>query len=53
LTTDAANRTGFSKLLSDPESLVKLAWFYLYGDQTFEATVDYFKNELSKARRIN
>ena len=51
LTPDAANRTGFSKVLSDPDAIVKLAWFYLYGDQTFNATVDYFKNELSKSRR--
>lgn len=53
LTPDAANRTGFSKVLSDPDAIVRLAWFYLYGDQTFNATVDYFKNELSKSRRGN
>ena len=48
---DAQGRTEFSKLLSDPEAIFKMAWYMKYGESTFNTTVDYFKNELAKARR--
>lgn len=48
---DAQGRTEFSKLLSNPEAIFKMAWFMKYGEDTFNTTVDYFKNELAKARR--
>lgn len=51
LNEDAQGRTEFSKLLSDPEAIFKMAWFMKYGESTFNTTVDYFKNELAKARR--
>lgn len=49
---DAQGRTEFSKLLSDPEAIFKMAWYMKYGESTFNTTVDYFKNELAKARRM-
>lgn len=48
---DTQGRTEFSKLLSDPEAVFKMAWYMKYGESTFNTTVDYFKNELAKARR--
>lgn len=51
LLEDSQGRTEFSKLLSDPEAIFKMAWFMKYGESTFNTTVDYFKNELAKARR--
>lgn len=48
---DTQGRTEFSKLLSDPEAIFKMAWYMKYGESTFNTTVDYFKNELAKARR--
>lgn len=51
LKEDAQGRTEFSKLLSDPEAIFKMAWYMKYGEDTFNTTVDYFKNELAKARR--
>lgn len=51
LKEDTQGRTEFSKLLSDPEAVFKMAWYMKYGESTFNTTVDYFKNELAKARR--
>lgn len=51
LREDTQGRTEFSKLLSDPEAIFKMAWYMKYGESTFNTTVDYFKNELAKARR--
>lgn len=51
LKEDTQGRTEFSKLLSDPEAIFKMAWYMKYGESTFNTTVDYFKNELAKARR--
>lgn len=44
-------RTGFSQLLSDPDMIFKMAWFALYGEETFNSTVDYFQKKLAEARR--
>ena len=51
LTKDAANRTGLSKALDNPESVLKMAWYLLHGEETYDATVDYFKKEISKRDR--
>lgn len=51
LREDTQGRTEFSKLLSDPDAIFKMAWYMKYGESTFNTTVDYFKNELAKARR--
>lgn len=51
LTKDAANRTGLSRALDNPESVLKMAWYLLHGEETYDATVDYFKKEISKRDR--
>jgi paraquat-inducible protein B len=51
LTKDAANNTGLSKAMQDPKNVLKMAWYLLHGEETFDATVDYFKNEISKRER--
>ena len=48
LNKDAADRTGFYKALDDPSAVLKMAWFLLHGEEAFNQTVDYFKNEISK-----
>ena len=48
LTKDAADHTGFYKALDDPSAVLKMAWFLLHGEEAFNQTVDYFKNEISK-----
>jgi hypothetical protein len=37
------------KALNDPNMLVKLSWFALYGDQAFNTIQNYFAQEISKA----
>ena len=53
LTKDAANRTGLSKALDDPESVLRMAWYLLHGEETYDATVDHFKKEISKRSKEN
>ena len=53
LTKDAANRTGFSKALDNPESVLKMAWYLLHGEETYDATVDHFKKEIAKRSKEN
>ena len=53
LTKDAANRTGLSKALEDPESVLKMAWYLLHGEETYDATVDHFKKEIAKRSKEN
>lgn len=53
LTKDAANRTGLSKALDDPESVLKMAWYLLHGEETYDATVDHFKKEIAKRSKEN
>ena len=52
LNEDAQGRTEFSKLLSDPEAVFKMAWYMKYGESTFNTTVDYFKKKLEESRRV-
>lgn len=51
LKEDTQGRTEFSKLLSDPNAIFKMAWYMKYGDDTFNTTVDYFQKKLAEARR--
>jgi len=53
LTKDAANRTGLSKALDNPESVLKMAWYLLHGEETYDNTVDYFKKEIAKRSKEN
>lgn len=53
LTKDAANRTGLSRALDDPEAVLKMAWYLLHGEETFDATVDYYKKEIAKRSKEN
>ena len=53
LIKDVANRTGFSKALEDPESVLKMAWYLLHGEETYDATVDHFKKEIAKRSKEN
>lgn len=48
LAKDPNNRTEFSKLLDDPEQVLKMAWFARYGEQAMNDVIDYFKKEITK-----
>ena len=51
LAKDPNNQTGFSKLMNDPEQVLKMAWFALHGEEAMNNVVDYFKKEISKRDR--
>lgn len=48
---DGAGNNYFAKALSDPETLVKIAWFALNGEQMIDDITEYFQKEISKVRK--
>lgn len=53
LTSDGAGINHFSKALNDPDTLVKMAWFTLKGEEAFNSITEYFKNEISKVSKAS
>ena len=53
LDLDANGQSQFSKFFEDPDALFKMAWFMLKGEEAHNALTDYYKGEISKARRAN
>lgn len=53
LQKDVSGRTEFAKALDDPQSVLKMAWFLQHGEDTFNATVDYFKNQIASRTQQN
>lgn len=49
--TDAAGYNYMAKAFRDPETVVKAAWFLLYGDQAFNDITRYFQGEITNVRR--
>lgn len=49
LDVDDTGMSTLGKALNDPNMLVKLSWFALYGDQAFNTIQNYFAQEISKA----
>lgn len=48
---DKAGNNWFSKALSDPESVVQMAWFYLYGEKMIQDMNDYYQKEITNVRK--
>ncbi len=48
---DAAGNNYFSKALSDPKTLVKVAWLALNGDRMVSDITNYFQKEIANVRR--
>jgi hypothetical protein len=48
LTTDGAGINHFSKVLNDPDWLVKMAWFALKGEDAINNITDYFTTEMKQ-----
>ena len=51
LSSDAAGVSYLGKALDDPETLAKMAWFALKGEEAFEALTDYYDKEITKQKR--
>lgn len=49
--TDNAGNSWFGKALSDPDTVVRMAWFELNGDKMIQDTVEYFQKEIAKVRQ--
>lgn len=47
---DAAGNSYFGKALNDPDTLVKMAWFALNGEDTIREIEDYYNKEITRAR---
>lgn len=51
LDKDANGQSGFYKLLEKPESLFKMAWYAIKGEEAFENINNYYKGVIEKTRR--
>lgn len=51
LTSDAAGVSWLGKALDDPETLVRMAWFAIKGDEAFESLTDYYSKEIAQQKR--
>lgn len=53
LGTDKAGVGYLYKAINDPETLVKMAWFALYGDSALESYSNYFKDRIQEYSEAN
>lgn len=53
LTTDGAGINHFSKVLNDPDWLVKMAWFALKGEDAINNITDYFTTEMKQREQAS
>lgn len=51
LSTDQAGVSYLGKALDDPDTLVRMAWFALKGEDTIDGLTQYFTNEIKKVSR--
>lgn len=48
---DQAGISNLGKALNDPQTLVKMMWFALKGDDAIDSMNEYYKDQISKARQ--
>lgn len=53
LDSDATGTRYIAKALNDPQTLVKMVWYALKGDEAFGQVSDYYKQRISEAARYN
>jgi len=51
LAKDVNGRSEFVKMLDDPKTLFRMAWFATKGEEAFNAIQDYYKKEIDLARK--
>lgn len=51
LSSDGAGNNYFQKALSNPDDLVKMAWFALKGNEAIDSITDYYNKEIQNVRR--
>ena len=53
LERDASGMSFFGKALNEPKTLVKLAWYALYGEKMIKDLSDYYKKEINSVSKTN
>ena len=53
LGSDKAGNRYFNKALSDPSTLIKMAWFALYGEESLDDYSNYFKERIQEYSEAN
>lgn len=48
---DTAGNSWFGQVLNDPDAVVQMAWFYLFGKNMIENISEYYKNEITNVRK--
>lgn len=48
LSSDSAGISYLGKALNDPDTLVRMAWFALKGEEAFDSITEYFTNEIKR-----
>lgn len=51
LSLDSAGVSYLGKALDDPQTLARMAWFALKGDEAFATITDYYDKEIAKEKR--
>lgn len=51
LSLDSAGVSYLGKAIDDPQTLVRMAWFALKGDEAFETITDYYNKEITRQSR--
>ena len=51
LSLDSAGVSYLGKALDDPQTLTRMAWFALKGDEAFATITDYYDKEIAKEKR--
>ena len=51
LSSDAAGVNYFAKALNDPETLVRMAWFALKGEEAIDSITEYFTDQIQEVSR--
>lgn len=51
VTPDATGMSAFSKALNDPNSLVKMSWYALHGEEAFNQLKTYFESQIKETHR--
>lgn len=53
LGSDKAGNRYFNKALNDPSTLIKMAWFALYGEESLDDYSNYFKERIQEYSEAN
>ena len=50
---DSSGVNYFAKALSDPETIVKTAWFAMHGEDVINSIEDYYKQQIAQVAKYN